>query len=182
MLPWVVKKFPVRKPVFLLRNPFAQIASQIEFARKFGGNWGDKSFQFNDYPVPPVYQEYASYLDGLSSQEELLAGLWCLTNKIPLEHNGSNKLWININYERLYLEPERRLRGIFDRLDLEFKSQYLDVVRVPSRTSISGVDMAKWKKTLDENQLERIAAVLKRFGLFHYYEFSEKPVIDISAL
>ena len=132
--------------------------------------------------MPPVYQEYASYLDGLSSQEELLAGLWCLTNKIPLEHNGSNKLWININYERLYLEPERRLRGIFDRLDLEFKSQYLDVVRVPSRTSISGVDMAKWKKTLDENQLERIAAVLKRFGLFHYYEFSEKPVIDISAL
>jgi hypothetical protein len=182
MLPWIVRKFPVRRPIFLLRNPFAQIASQIEFARKFSGTWVEKSFPFSDYPIPPVYQDYAAYLAGLRSQEEVLAGLWCLTNKIPLEHPGSNKLWININYESLYSEPEGRLRAIFDRLDLGFKSHYLNVVRVPSRTSISEVDIAKWKKTLDENQVERISAVLKRFGLFHYYELSEKPVIDISTI
>lgn len=182
MLPWIVRRLPVRKPVFLLRNPFAQIASQIEFARKFSGTWGDKSFPFSDYPVPTIYQDYATYLAGLRSQEEVLAGLWCLTNKIPLEHAGTNRLWININYESLYSEPEGRLRTIFDRLDLEFKRHYLDVVRVPSRTSISGVDIAKWKKTLDENQVERISAVLKQFGLFQYYEFSERPVIDISTL
>jgi len=182
MLPWIVKKFPVRKPVFLLRNPFAQIASQIEFARKFGSSWGEKFFQFNEYPLPSIYDGYASYLAGLTTQEEALAGLWCLTNKLPLEHVATNKNWININYESLYFEPEGRLRSIFDRLDLEFKSQYLDAVSVPSRTAISGVDIAKWKHALDGAQVERIASVLKRFGLFHYYEFSEKPVIDISSL
>lgn len=182
ILPWIVKNFAVRKPIFLLRNPFAQIASQVEFAQKFGGAWKEDTFQFKDYPVPPIYDEYATYLAGLKTQEEVLAGLWCITNKLPLEHPATNKNWINMNYESLYQEPEQRLREMFNRIDLEFHNDYLTAVRVPSRTSLSAIDISKWKTSLDDSKVERIANVLRRFNLFEYYDYSDRPLIDISRL
>jgi hypothetical protein len=123
-------------------------------------------------------------LKTLSSQDEILAALWCLDNYVPFGRLGSS-LWHTVIYEELVTDGRKVLKEIFDFVGEEVPSAAYDKLRAPSSTSKSDLteesrQLSRWKRVLSPDQIARIMRVLEWFGFDRFY--SEDPKPDHSAL
>lgn len=173
MLPWLTRNFRFKyAPVYLVRHPFAVVASQLKhpsWDHEFSGYHIPKC-RFNDFEL-----RHAEFLLGLRSWEEAQVAKWCLHNLIPLGHTRNNKDWITVYYEDLLADPHAQISRIFDRWQLPMPDNILRKVGKPSATTLEatfkqGVEhhLAKWKCSFDQNQLKKMMAVLDYFEVEHY--------------
>ncbi|MBU2915201.1 sulfotransferase [Reichenbachiella agariperforans] len=187
MLPWLVDTFPqIAPPILLLRHPCAVVASQIKFGNVNGGGWkhvhsqlGFLSQKHSDY-----FQPYRAFCLSLKHKEEILAAVWCLTNKYPLEHEYNNRRWLTISYEDLLLNTNDVINQICSKLNI---SNEFDILvnytsqHVASKTSINKKQIDKhlqlesWKHSLSNQEINNIMRVVNFFEMDKFYNNNLVP-------
>lgn len=173
LLPWIAARYPVPRPVLLLRHPCAVVASMQKH-----GAW-------KRHPVPPPPPPHHRY-DGLvreqhrlagriTTMEEYLAYVWCLTHAYLLAHPLNDKAWTTITYEELLMNTGPTLRKVFDAWGMEVPPAAMAAATRPSRTTRPGsptVDplqqLAHWRTQLSTQQQQQVLGMLERFGINLY--------------
>ncbi len=173
LLPWLIEQFNFAyAPIYLIRHPFAVIASQL---KQGSWNWNHSNFKVPDTPFNNIYKQHQDFLMSLNTKEESLVATWCITNKIPLDDENNNKKWITIHYEQLLLNPERELKRVFTRWNREMPIHILEKVRQPSMTTVADsqvedkiAQLSKWKKHLSATTISNLEKVLDYFEIRDY--------------
>lgn len=173
LLPWLVERFPMPKPVFLVRHPCAVVASMIKH-----GAW-------KGHPIPPpqpaahrhdeLVRHYHDIAGAIQTEEEYLAYIWCSTHAYLLKHPLNDKAWTTITYEELLLNTEATLKKVFASWGMQVPPEALEISKRPSRTTRPGSPTAEpmdqlshWRSKLDQGQKDRILRMLQRFDLDLY--------------
>lgn len=173
MIPWLTGVFDFSyEPIYLVRHPFAVVASQLKHG---AWDYDFKGFEIPDSPYNDLYRDHAPFLSSLGSKEEALVATWCLTNLVPLRNARNNIDWITVYYEDLLSDPARELQRIFRRWGLVLPDGLIEKAREPSSTAkettfLSSVErqLAKWRAYFDQQQIERMMAVLRYFDVERY--------------
>lgn len=172
LLPWLTRSFDFTyEPVYLVRHPFAVVSSQLNF-----GAWDDYGgFEAPSGPFDAYYRRHEDYLRSLSTDYEGLVAQWCLTNLVPLRSERNDVDWVTVFYEDMLQDPDREIERIFDRWEIPVPSGASAAARQASRTTKSatfraGVDrqLSKWTSYFDDEQIERMQAVLDHFEVDLY--------------
>lgn len=165
LLPWLVKRFSIR-PVLLVRNPYAVVASSLNFGKNF--DWHKNNPVFRPDPnnrYNSIYSEYDHVLPLINSPEALLAFQWSVQYRYLLEHPLNNSAWLTIAYEDLYLNFEKVMPRIMDRYELK-NFQFTDINRF-RRSFSSGKSagekeisekehISRWRTLLSEEQIKNV--------------------------
>lgn len=173
LLPWLTRNFAFRyPPICFVRHPFAVAASKIKFV---GWNHDRHGYRIPDCPYREYYLEHAAFLAGLRTQPERLVAEWCLANMAALNNSRNNEGWITMYYEHLLLNPRDEMQRLFARWNLPPPRGFIDRVGRPSSTTREATfresrqkQLAKWRTFFDDEQIERMLAVLAYFGVGHY--------------
>jgi len=150
IIPDLYRLFPKAKFIFLLRNPMAVLASEIN--TYINGNW-------------PFLSELAP--DLVDAPKLILEGIQLL---------GSNA--IVIHYEKFASDPETNIGELCKQLNLEFHSSMLDYSKteapkgrlndptgIHQHTKTSNTSIDKWKKMANDSQEQHLAiSYLKNLG------------------
>jgi len=150
IIPDLYRLFPKAKFIFLLRNPMAVLASEIN--TYINGNW-------------PFMSELAP--DLVDAPNLILEGIEIL---------GSNA--ITIHYEKFASDPETNIGELCKKMDLKFHSSMLDYSKteapvgrlndptgIHQHTKTSNTSIDKWKKMADDPQEQHLAInYLKSLG------------------
>lgn len=180
LLPWMTNRFDFKyKPVFMVRHPFAVVASQMK-----QGGW-DYSFDSFDIPNGPynhVYLEHEEFLSQIKTKEQALVATWCMCNQVPLNHKNNNKNWITLNYEEFLLRPKDSILRVFKEWNLN--SANIDDLNFskPSKTTVKGspisgrAQIENWMKSFSKIQIVEMERVLDYFGVEAY---SSNPFPEI---
>ncbi|MCH8535220.1 MAG: sulfotransferase [Flavobacteriaceae bacterium] len=172
LLPYITHHFTFEKqPIYMLRNPFAVVASQLKHA---GWKEAKSYFEIPNAPFNEVYTKHEKFLNTLATKEEVLMAKWALTNKVVLDHPRHNKDWIFITYEETLVNPKITLTKILDRWGCKDKSfGHIDFAK-KSRTSANAVIKTKeeqlnqWRNSFSNQQISAMRSVLNYFKI--YYE------------
>lgn len=173
LLPWLVARFALPKPVFLVRHPCAVVASMMKF-----GAW-----KAHPIPAPPptphrhdgLMNEYHQRAAPINTMEEYLAYIWCCMHAYLLHHPLNDKAWTTVTYEELLLHTKATLHKIFNAWGMEVPHAALQMATQPSRTTRPGSptqdpmqQLVHWQQQLGPEQKERILKMLERFGIGLY--------------
>lgn len=172
LLPWLVKQFDIRPPIYIIRHPCATVASQMKMV------WKNvpPTFTIPETRFPGQYIKYERILKNINSTVEHLAARWCLDNIVPLNHPGNNKLWITVFYENLITNPQEEILRIFNRLNMELPRNIWDKVNIPSAVVQQSSQLqqnkieqlSKWKNGLSGKDINSILDILKKFEIKIY--------------
>ncbi len=174
-LPWMVRKVDFeRKPIHFLRHPFAIAASQIRM-----GNF-DTAGMNADLERGPYAQdlkESADYIRGLDTQEEKIVAMWCRSQKEALQDDVTAAKVTRMHYETLSLYPEQEVARLFAGWNQPVPDNILAKVQKASRMTHeesliedSTKQVGKWRTQFSDQQISRMAQVLKDFGIDVYSE------------
>ena len=178
LLPWVVSRFTVPKPVLLVRHPCAVVSSQIKF-----GAWDSHALVPRPRPhrFDRFIEQYRAILDDIRTVEERQAAYWCIDHKHLLEHPENDRAWTTITYEEMILRPEATLNKVFHAWGIPVPNAALDRLRQPSSTTLAGSrvrdpkeQLRQWRTKLDDQQIGRILGIVDRFGI-DLYDHTEMP-------
>ena len=196
LLPWIVKRFQLRRIFFIIRHPCAVVASQ--FKTGFCGYHNTFSPYANIFPTLEHVLDEASKIDSLKpgllnklkhikTKEEILAAVWCLDNYVPLSLPKPQP-WTIVTYEKLVKRGREEMTHLFNELgEKDIPQSAFQHLRIPSMLApgrlAPGDDLemilkaeeqlSKWKKFLSDKQIERILNVVSDFGIDFYTEYSE---------
>jgi hypothetical protein len=173
LLPWLTRNFNFKHaPIFLIRHPFAVVASQLKC---IGWKPDFPGYRIPDCPFNEYYLAHEEFLLGIRTQEEALVATWCLTNLVQLRNARNDKNWITVYYEHLLANPQREIHRIFDRWRLPIPDDIFSRVGKPSEKTMEASfeqgkakQLAKWKSFFNEGQLKKMMAVLDHFGVEQY--------------
>jgi len=171
LLPYLSSQFNFKnKPIFLIRHPFAVVASQM---KHIGWKGEVSEFQIPNNDFNEVYTMHSDFLRTLKSKETILLAQWCISNKIPLDDSKNNEDWITITYEELILEPQLTVKRIFDQWGLGVDADAIEF-RNKSSTTQQGSPISPkeqlgyWKKSFNDEQIFEMSNVLKYFKIELY--------------
>jgi hypothetical protein len=186
MLPWITRYFNFTyRPIHLIRHPFAVVNSQL---KQGGWNQPFKKYKIQEIKYNDCFEVHKDFLESLTSREEVLTAVWCITNNVPLNHPENNNRWITIYYEDLVIDPEKEINRIFDIWGIPIPIDVDKSYRKISRTTLGEINMvnpeiqlARWKKELTEVQIEKMQMVLEYFKYKIYSYKDLTPVLENSA-
>jgi len=173
MIPWIVHNFKFeKKPIYLIRHPFAVVASQLAH-----GGWSHlpdiMPFNIPDTPFNDIFLEHEKFLRTIRYKDEVFVAIWCITNMVPLRHEKNNIDWITINYEELVLNSRKTLDRILK--EWEIDKEYLSYsfskksVTTEEGSPINGMDQIRyWEEKLSTDQIKRMERVLNYFDIECY--------------
>lgn len=183
MLHWFARHFEVRGIVYVVRHPCAAVSSMLKH-----GAWertlqrkGEAGFPLDITALPaPVQERFRPILEGVETQEEALAAMWCLDNYIPLLHYDEHP-WIMAPYERLVMQGEGELRRIAHALGVRVNDRMvrgLDQPSISARGQLKKdpeVQLSKWRAHLSERQIDNIMRIVNGAGLSSLYDTEPMP-------
>jgi hypothetical protein len=182
LLPWLINNFSFKnKPLYLIRHPFAVVASQL---KQGGWNFHYDGFKIPEIPFNMIYKKHESFLMQLETKEESLVAYWCMTNQEVLNHPKNNKAWITVQYEDLVLNGIQSWKRIFSEWGIEIDSENI-VLDNKSKTTVKGSPISGksqveyWTTKFDSDQISRMTAVLEYFEVKVYNE-NPYPLIRFS--
>lgn len=170
MIPWLLEVFdyPV---VFVLRNPHAVVASQ----RAMG--WRSKLDRYlsQEQLVDIHLSKQLEMLQGIDTEIERLAAIWCIQNKVALS-------WVGRRPDRIYpvcFEDLKSDPGRIDRLmsDLGMPSHVIGFNRsyMRVRQRVRGSSRRKTRGArLSDSERGAIDRVLASFGMREYPEVQRR--------
>ncbi|MFH2111612.1 MAG: sulfotransferase [Candidatus Bathyarchaeota archaeon] len=151
----VLKEFKVRTPVYIIRNPYAVISSQL---------------RTGIHPeLTLLYKKQSTDI------ETTLTKVWYVDQKAPLNMNDS-RLY-KIKYEDMVTDPIKTMTPLLKRLRKEEHiHDILETIQRPSRTTarpkVKDIDdkiLNRWKNELNKTQIKNITDTLEHFN-FDYNE------------
>ena len=192
MLPWINKRFNLRKILLIIRHPCAVIASQLKSG--FVGYHPNSPPYYNILPtkkdvldeaskIEILDEEIIKKLEKINTTEEILAATWCIDNFIPLNSKKPYH-WDLIFYEKLVREGDEIIKEIFtDIKDKKIIESMISNLEKPSRLASEKLEtyiktdkqLSKWKKHISEEKVKKILDVVSIFGLDFY---TDSPVPD----
>lgn len=120
LMPWLNENYHLTKQIFIIRNPFDVISSQLTH-----NGWVSRGLLADKEIIMPVHGDsrifYNKYKDLFKKSrfgEERLAIHWCIQNEFILKHKYNNLKWIQIRYEDLLRNPLDELTKIVNALGL----------------------------------------------------------------
>ena len=173
LLPWLVKQFDFRYlPIYLVRHPFAVVASQLKH-----GGWNEQSnkVKIPNTPFNSIYTQHAEFLFTLQTVEEQLVATWCITNNVVLKDRNNDRDWITMHYEDLFLNPEYELEKVFSRWKVNTPDHLFSEIRQPSWSTVdssplqnSMYQLSKWQQQFSDKTIYMLEDVLQYFKIRHY--------------
>lgn len=173
LLPWLSREFNFkRKPIHLLRHPFAVATSQDRM-----GNFSTRDLIHTHARrhYPEHLEPHAAYVATLETVEEQAVASWCLSNLPSLRDPEAGTRWITVYYEDLTLNPEEGLTQIFGAWGEAAPEAALEQARKPSRMtqgdalrSDPAEQVSKWRTAIAPDLISRMTAVLEHFGVTEY--------------
>ncbi|MGH9438302.1 MAG: sulfotransferase [Terriglobia bacterium] len=175
LLPWLVRQFDFKyQPIFLIRHPFAVVASQLKRPK-----WAQMTprFEIPECRFRDQIAKHQPFLSELNTRAEVLTAQWCLCNVGPLTSEHNDRRWITVHYEKILSSPESELQRIYDRWGLPLPQKSLRLARRPSTTTQEatfkhGVErqLSKWTGAFSDEARRRMRRVLDYFGISIYDE------------
>lgn len=174
LLPWIVRNFNI-KPILFLRNPYAVVASQIQYYA-FRDTIRTGGYVLPEFRFSTFFEPYKEIIRDVKEPEEILAAMWCLNYVPVITHKENNTKWLTISYEGLLLHREREVDRLFhylgEQVPDEFKDIYHRSSKSTTKTSLTYENkedhLVSWKQVLTKAQVNNITAVLDRFGVKGY--------------
>lgn len=184
LLPWITNQINFTyTPIYLVRHPFAVVLSQM---KQGGWNYQFRNFEVPCIPFNEIYKEHEDFLTSLDTKEEILTAFWCLTNQIPLNHHKNNQNWITLYYENLVVNPQKEIQQIFQKWKMQIPEGIEYVLRKKSWTTLDHVNvnvpeiqLSKWKRELNLDQVKRMSRVLKYFNVKVYNADDVFPIFNV---
>lgn len=174
LLPWITQNIQMRATIFLVRNPYATVASQMRTG--ISGYYGDNSIPSADRIAKEAWQSgcmnktVCKFLEELQDKEEYLAAIWALDHVVPLSFEQSHA-WYFLGYEKLCSRPKVELGKVFDWLGeprgLEKAIKQVDIPSVSTPTSDRGPSQNQRGKqdVLSYESYKKIERVLDIFSV-----------------
>ena len=170
LMPWILNNFVIRPPLFIIRNPYAVVNSQLKHV-----GWGKG--RRKDFPngitlphfehFPEYYEKYAEAFAKVRRMEQQLTLRWIMENEYILSHPYHNHKWLTLSYELLVMHPKRELGRIFSNLDIHPPDDLFEHIRKMSNSSFSKGEIKnpqkqlnKWQSELNTEQKELIQETL----------------------
>ncbi len=178
LLPWLVSKFTFeRAPIHLLRHPFSVVSSQIKMG------WGFNPDKFLDSlnDRSTYYTQYSTYIRSLKTPHEGLTAIWCMTNKLLLEHKDRDKKWLTLYYEDLVMDPKSALEKVLATWNLKYDLSRIEFSRASSTATknspLKGKEqLSLWQSHFTLEQIQAMRKVLEYFEIEEYKDsFKELP-------
>lgn len=190
LLPWIKKRFDLRKIFLVTRHPCATISSQIQAGGRVA--YGSLS----GYGVPStdlilnemskmefIEDSQITKIKKISLIEERLAAVWALDYLASFKYDQPFDV---VCYEYLISYSNSEISRLFKTLGQEhYLKKALEIVRSPSMTTINGeskylsnieLQLNKWQKRLTKNEISHISKVLGWFDMG--FSDSEYNIID----
>ena len=164
LLPWISEALPSFRLVYVVRNPLATIASQLQTGW-FAGT--------NDYLADELLKDFPKVVDLLPKEGEAkerdavrLARAWCLDNLVPLSLLPKDAAVV-VRYAKLKQNPTAEFQAMFEQLGVEVPSSFEALVAKPSRvTTGHGIGGSQsWETILTADDAAAVRDVLDAFGL-----------------
>ena len=167
LLFWYLKHFHhTIRPIVLIRNPYAVIASQKKIK---AWNKGRSKLQIHAGSFNHEYYRHRDFLSSLETSIQQNAAHWCLANRDLLLRKRPED-YISIYYEDLITNPEKTIQLLSSELGVEYKPEFLDGIMRPSQTTYKrkiSIDeqLNAWKEELSNSEIKDIDEVLSYFDL-----------------
>jgi len=188
ILPWIANNFKLRGIIFIIRHPCAVISSQLKT--------GYCGYHLSHYPysdifptkehvmqeakeIPNIDESIIKRLEKIKTKEEILAAIWCLDNIIPLSYKRPYP-WNFVVYEKIVTDGEKVVTKLFQEIGEEtIPKSAINKLNIPSMlaprdelkvVTNSNKQLSKWKKTLSNDQINKILSIVTDFGLDFYTE------------
>ena len=179
ILPWIMRNFKLRGCIFIIRNPYATIASQFKRQKLIKDHHlFDKDQLINDASnIDIIPEKILDELYDIKNKEEIIAATWAIDHYVPL-YFKKEKNYIPVIYEKLFINGESELRSIFSALGFQ-EVPYKAYKKLISPSRAPGSDpiinkkqdqLNKWKNQLSQIEIENIQRVLEIFGTDFYNE------------
>lgn len=169
LLPWLVDEFPLRKPIYLIRNPYAVVSSQLKHRA-----WTHTQVK---YTIPKTrfnsyFEQFEPIYAAIKNNVQFKVFNWALENSFLLNHAYHQKKWLMIKYEDLVETPNETLGFIFTELNLPANQNFRPAISKISNSTRDGageIGMTdKWKKHLKSSEIDDISEVLEKFNLLQW--------------
>lgn len=188
VLPWIAKNIELRTIFFIIRHPCAVVSSQLKTG--YCGYHLESEPYSDIFPkienvleeaaeIPNLDDTILDKLKKIKTKEEILSTIWCLDNYVPL-YCKKPYPWNFIIYEKMILEGENAVEELFYKIgEKTIPKSAIEKLNIPSMLAPrdelkivkdSNKQLSKWKKTLNQQQIENILSVVKDFGLDFYSE------------
>ena len=180
ILPLIINKFNLRLALFVVRHPYAVIASQLKtgytgFTNIVGDDYMPTTRELLPYLRALGYDsELINYVSTLENGVETLAANWAIENCLPLTLVEPTDLYMVV-YEEMYNNPGDCLKRLLHRMNEgEHYNKILSKIEKPSlSTRIDDIEEVKdranivnqWKKQLSVRDTQKISSVLNMFGI-----------------
>lgn len=171
ILPYLTANFHFeKKPIYMLRNPFAVVASQL---KHFGWQNMHARFQIPATPYNHLHQPHHKFLELLNTKHEVLLAHWVIANQYVLKHPRHNVDWISITYEETLRNPAQTLQKVFERWGVSNIDLNLVNFTKKSKTSQTSQELSvekqltHWEKAFTSKQINQMENVLNYFN-FRY--------------
>ncbi len=166
LMPWLISNFSVVKPIYLIRNPYSVVASQLQHPG-FGGNkpiyleqvHTTKNFKY----FKEFYIKYEKMFNNAKRLEETLIIQWLMQNEYVVSHKWHNKRWVMISYEDLVSNPELIRMKIGKNICINIPPEANDKIKTPSKSMITKLEkdqINKHRNYLSEQQADSISKYL----------------------
>lgn len=173
LLPWITERFDV--PIILLiRNPLAVVASQM--ASPLWDYERIVSSPPAGFPeLREAFPQLMDYACSLTHAEEIMASVWAFDYLIPFSQWDKLDGTRLVAYEDLVQHPGRTLRKVINHFGLPSNESHEEFFRQPSASTEPGSNVLQgnnplttWRQRLTAEEVDRILAVVRRFGLDFY--------------
>lgn len=168
MLPWMVGRFPVPRPVLLMRHPCAVYASWVR------RGWPILShIPFEGSRFYEVYPEFEPVVQRLRYPEEYFAALWCVDHYPALRELRPSEYQLCF-YERLVTEGATEVERLLKNWNIPMPQAIYSIVNRPSAKasadlqSGSPAQLRGWQRHVAADVVGRIIDVLHEFGFGFY--------------
>lgn len=180
ILPWLTRKFPTIKPIYIVRHPLAVIASQYQMKAFEGMGETTNIFDAQESKYTDLFDKHSDKIKSINSKEAMFANWWAISNVIPLTHPRNNKSWLTVSYERLFVNPQEELKRIEAYIDAPLPDDILARVKKASISTQpgsgilnNGSQLGTWKNKLNQQQIDTVMSIIKSYGINAFSEDQE---------
>ncbi len=173
LLPWLLKQFPL-KSIVLFRHPCAVVSSQLKHIG-FDKIPGNPSGTLPVFEYDAIYRAYSNVWKTISSKEEYLAAIWSVKTKYLHEFSRKNKQILPVFYEDLLINFNEEIDRITNFTGHILQDSVYGYYKKPSSSALKNrshefgaKQLTKWKKTLTENQANKILKIVEKFEIDLY--------------
>ena len=166
MIGWLKKLNPDVPFLYLIRNPFDVVRSQLACGWKLNPNTLISQSDLNRKYLLHLQTELSS----LQTPFENLFGFWAIENHIALDQIARTSGIRLVFHEKLTNNPEPELRKIFQLIDRPFCQTVFNYLSMPSKTTrlnscIRSERNRNKQDELSQQQIARGNEILRWFGL-----------------